>query len=313
MSRYSLSKFWDHLKNFKDDVSIVFNYKRTGNHGDKLYIFRKVKNHLFFVLCLASVIIGVIPLLSILYEVVLRGAPQLSFQFFTQGPGTFGVSAGGIAPAIQGTLILIGLTSLIGVPIGILSGVYLAEYGNNRYADAMRTINNVLAEFPSIVVGITVSVVVVSLIIGHFSVIAGAVALVVILIPIVARTAEESLKLVPNSVREASLALGVYKWRTTVSVILPAAREGLVTGALLAIARIAGETAPLIMTILGNSYFFQGLNQPMDALPLRIYRDSLQPSPSLQAEGWGAALVLILIVLSINIGVRVVSRRRFRR
>ncbi len=277
------------------------------------YSFRKFKNRLFFVLCGICVIIAVVPLLSILFEVIVRGAPQLSIEFLTQGPGTIGESGGGIGPAIQGSLILIGLTSLFGIPIGILSGVYLAEYGTNKYAAAMRTVNDVLTEFPSIVVGITVFGVVVAIIIGRYSAIAGAIALSFMLIPIVARTTEESLKLVPNSVREASLALGVHKWRTTVSVVLPAARAGLVTGTLLAVARIAGETAPLIMTVLGNNYFFQGVNQPLDALPLRIWRDSLQPYPYLQAQGWGAALVLILIVLSLNIVVRVASRGRMRR
>ncbi|MGA2310251.1 MAG: phosphate ABC transporter permease PstA [Candidatus Bathyarchaeia archaeon] len=272
------------------------------------YSLRKFKNQLFFILCAACVIIAIIPLLSILYEVVSRGAPQLSINFLTQKDAD-----GGIGPAIQGTLILIGLTSIIGIPVGVLSGVYLAEFGNNKYAASIRTVNDVLTEFPSIVVGITAFGVVVLGIIGSYSPLAGAVALSFILIPVVARTTEESLKLVPNSVREASLALGVHKWRTTLSVVLPAAKGGLVTGTLLAIARIAGETAPLIMTILGNSYFFQGFSSPMDALPLRIWRDSLQPYANLQAQGWGAALVLILIVLSLNIAVRVASRGRLRR
>jgi phosphate transport system permease protein len=272
------------------------------------YSFRKFKNRLFFVLCAACVVIAVIPLVSILYEVVSRGAPQLSINFVTQRDAD-----GGIGPAIQGTLILIGLTSVIGIPVGVLSGVYLAEFGNNKYAASIRTVNDVLTEFPSIVVGITAFGVVVLGIIGSYSPLAGAVALSFILIPVVARTTEESLKLVPNSVREAALALGVHKWRTTLSVVLPAAKGGLVTGTLLAVARIAGETAPLIMTVLGNSYFFQGFSSPMDALPLRIWRDSLQPYANLQAQGWGAALVLILIVLSLNIAVRVVSRGRLRR
>jgi phosphate transport system permease protein len=272
------------------------------------YRFRKFKNKLFFILCAACVVIAVIPLLSILYEVVSRGAPQLSINFLTQKD-----AEGGIGPAIQGTLVLIGLTSVIGIPVGILSGVYLAEFGNNKYAASIRTVNDVLTEFPSIVVGITAFGVVVLGIIGSYSPLAGAVALSFILIPVVARTTEESLKLVPNSVREAALALGAHKWRTTLSVVLPAAKGGLVTGTLLAIARIAGETAPLIMTILGNSYFFQGFFSPMDALPLRIWRDSLQPYANLQAQGWGAALVLILIVLSLNIAVRVASRGRLRR
>jgi phosphate transport system permease protein len=272
------------------------------------YALRKFKNNLFFILCASCVVIAITPLLSILYEVVLRGAPQLSINFLTQKDAD-----GGIGPAIQGTLILIGLTSLIGIPVGVMSGVYLAEFGNNKYATSIRTVNDVLTEFPSIVVGITAFGVVVLGIIGSYSPLAGAVALSFILIPIVARTTEESLKLVPNSVREAALALGAHKWRTTLSVVLPAAKGGLVTGTLLAIARIAGETAPLIMTILGNAYFFQGFSSPMDALPLRIWRDSLQPYANLQAQGWGAALVLILIVLSLNIAVRVASRGRLRR
>jgi phosphate transport system permease protein len=272
------------------------------------YVFRKFKNRLFFVLCFICVIIAVVPLMSILYEVILRGAPQLSLQFLTRN----GLE-GGIGPAIQGTLILIGLTSLIGIPTGLLSGVYLAEYGNNRYADSIRSVNDVLTEFPSIVVGITAFSIIVLGITGSYSPLAGAAALSFILIPIVARTTEESLKLVPTSVREAALALGVHKWKTTLLVVLPSARAGLVTGTLLAVARIAGETAPLILTILGNSYFFQGFNVPMDALPIRIWTDARQPSANVQAQGWGAALVLILIVLSLNIGVRVASRGRLGR
>jgi phosphate transport system permease protein len=278
------------------------------------YAYRKFKNRLFFVLSLGCVVVAIIPLLSILVEVIVNGAPQLSLQFITQPVGVIGSkSAGGIGPAIQGTLILIGLTCLIGMPLGVMSGIFLAEHGNNKYVGAyaslMRIINNALAGVPSIVVGITVFGIVV-LTLGNYSPLAGAFALSFILIPIVARTTEESLKLVPNSVREASLALGVRNWRTIVSVVLPDAKKGLVTGALLAVARIAGETAPLIMTIFGSQYFFQGLGQPMDALPLRIYRDALLPYAPFVAQGWGAALVLILIALSLNIGVRVVSSRR---
>jgi len=272
------------------------------------YRLRKVKNRLFFIFCCACVVMAVVPLLSILYEVVVRGTPQLSLSFLTQRD-----AGGGIGPAIQGTLILIGLTGLIGIPIGVLSGVYLAEYGSNKYAASLRAVNDILTEFPSIVVGITAFGVIALVLIGSYSPLAGASALSFILIPIVARTTEESLKLVPNSVREASLALGVHKWRTTLRVILPAAKGGLLTGVLLSIARIAGETAPLIMTILGNAYFFQGFSSPMDALPLRIWRDSLQPYANLQAQGWGAALVLILIVLSLNIVVRVASGGRLRK
>jgi phosphate transport system permease protein len=274
----------------------------------KNYVFRKFKNRVFFILCLLCVIIAVIPLLSILYEVVSRGAPFLSLHFLTND-----ALHGGIGPAIQGTLILIGLTSLIGVPVGILSGVFLAEFGNNKYASFLRAINDVLTEFPSIVVGITAYSVVVIGIIGSYSPIAGSVALSFILIPIVARTTEESLKLVPDSVREASLALGIHKWKTTLRIVVPAAKSGVVTGTLLAIARIAGETAPILLTMLGSNYFFQGFKSSMDALPLRIFRDARWDDPRVQAEAWGVALMLILIVLSLNIGVRLAARGRFKR
>ncbi len=272
------------------------------------YRFRKFKNKLFFVLCLLCVVVAVVPLLSILFEVIARGVPVLSVRFLT---GT--VLEGGIGPSIQGTLILIGLTSLIGIPLGVLSGVYLAEFGNNAYASWMRTVNDVLTEFPSIVVGITGYTIIVIGLIGAFSPVAGAIALSFMLIPIVARTAEESMKLVPSSVREASMALGVRRWRTILSVVVPSAKSGLITGTLLAIARIAGETAPILLTILGNSYFFQGFRAPMDALPLRIFLNSRQPSPEIQAQAWGAALILILIVLTLNVLVRLASRGRLRR
>jgi phosphate transport system permease protein len=272
------------------------------------YAFRRFTNKLFFILCLICVIIAVFPLLSILFEVISRGASQLNLHFLTAN-----ALQGGIGPAIQGTLIMIGLTSLLGIPVGILSGIYLSEFGNNKYGIGLRVVNNVLTQFPSIVVGITAFSIIVIYVTGSYSPIAGAVALSFILVPIVARTTEESLKLVPDSIREASLALGVHKWRTTLSVVLPAAGSGLITGTLLAVARIAGETAPLLFTILGNSFFFQGFNQPMDALPIRIFLDSRQPSPEIQAQAWGAALVLILVVLILNIGVRLASRGKLAR
>jgi phosphate transport system permease protein len=271
------------------------------------YHFRKFKNRFFYVICLICVIIAIIPLLSILFEVIARGLPVINWQFLT-GNGL----QGGIGPAIQGSLILIGLTSLIGIPLGVLSGVYLAEFGNNKYATWMRAANDILTGFPSIIVGITAySIIVVGVLIHTgFSPIAGAIALSFMLIPIVARTTEESLKLVSNNVREASMALGVHRWRTIMSVVLPSAKGGLITGVLLGIARIAGETAPILLTILGSSFFFSGFSSPMDALPLRIFLDSRQPSPEIQAQAWGAALVLILIVLALNIGVRLISNRK---
>jgi len=273
------------------------------------YHLRKFKNRLFYVLCLICVVVAVVPLVSILVEVIIRGAPVINLNFLFAD-----YLHGGIGPAIQGSLILIGLTSIIGVPIGVLTGVYLSEYGNNHYAAWLRTVNNILTQFPSIIVGITAYIIiVVGFLKVGYSPLAGAVALAFILIPIVARTTEESMKLVPNSIREASMALGAHRWRTTLSITIPSAKNGLITGALLAIARIAGETAPILLTILGSSFFFNGLDAPMDALPLRIFLNSQLPSADDQAMAWGAALVLILMVLALNIIVRLASRGKFGR
>ncbi|HXW02192.1 MAG TPA: phosphate ABC transporter permease PstA [Candidatus Nitrosotenuis sp.] len=249
------------------------------------------------------VIVAIIPLGSILVEVFKNGISALSVEFLTQPPGAIGTGDGGIGPAIQGTMIIIGMSSLIGVPIGLLSGIYLAEFGDNKLARTIRFFNDVFMEFPSIVLGIFAFLTIV-LILGHFSLWAGAFALSLIMFPIVARTTEESLKLVPLTYREAGLALGLKKWVITLRIVFSAAKSGMVTGILLAVARIGGETAPLIMTVLGSSQFFSGFDAPMDALPLRIWRLSLLPYDSAQTQGWGAAVVLIMIILAINIGVR---------
>jgi phosphate transport system permease protein len=249
------------------------------------------------------VIIAIIPLGSILVEVFRNGATAISIEFLTQVPGSIGTGEGGIGPAIQGTLIVIGMASIIGVPIGVMSGIFLSEFGENRLTKSVRFFNDVFMEFPSIVLGIFAFLVIV-LVLGHFSVWAGAFALALIMFPIVARTTEESLKMVPITYREAGMALGLKHWVVTMRIVVTAAKNGMVTGVLLAVARIGGETAPLIMTILGSSLFFSNFDAPMDALPLRIWRLSLLPYDSAQLQGWGAALVLILIILAINLGVR---------
>jgi len=251
----------------------------------------------------ACVIIAIIPLGSILVEVFKNGISAISYEFLTETPGSIGSGEGGIGPAIQGTLIIIGLSSLIGVPIGVMSGIYLSEYGDNRLARSIRFFNDVFMEFPSIVLGIFAFLVIV-LILGHFSVWAGAFALSLIMFPIVARTTEESLKMVPITYREAGTALGLKKWVITFRIVISAAKSGMITGILLSVSRIGGETAPLIMTILGSSQFFSSMDVPMDALPLRIWRLSLLPYDSAQLQGWGSALVLIIIILGINLGVR---------
>lgn len=252
---------------------------------------------------LSCVIIAIIPLGSILVEVFKNGAAAISIEFLTEVPGSIGTGDGGIGPAIQGTLIIIGMSSLIGVPIGVMSGIFLAEFGDNKLARSVRFFNDVFMEFPSIVLGIFAFLVIV-LVLGHFSVWAGAFALSLIMFPIVARTTEESLKMVPLTYREAGMALGLKRWVVIIRIVLSAAKSGLVTGVLLSVARIGGETAPLIMTILGSSLFFSDFDSPMDALPLRIWRLSLLPYDSAQLQGWGAALVLILIILVINLAVR---------
>jgi phosphate transport system permease protein len=274
------------------------------NVGRRLVIDKIVKGIVF--VCVAM---AIIPLGSILLEVFTNGSAALSIQFLTQIPGAIGTGEGGIGPAIQGTLLLIGMSSIVGIPIGVLSGIFLSEFGDNRYGKAIRFFNDVLAEFPTIVIGIFAFLVIV-LVFGNFSLWAGTFALSIIMLPIITRTTEESLKLVPITYREAGFALGIKKWAVITRIIIASAKSGMITGIMLSVARIAGETAPLIFTILGSSQFFSGFDGPMDALPLRIWRISQLPYDSAQSQGWGAALVLILIVLSINIGVRYIFLRK---
>ena len=273
------------------------------------YSMRRFKDRLALWLGALCAVLAMIPLISILYEVVKNGAATINVEFLTAAPGVVGQGGGGIGPAIQGTLIVVGLTIAIGVPLGVVSGIYLSEFGDNPVGRLIRFLNDVLAEFPSVVIGVVVFTLIV-LTFKSFSVVAGALALAIIMLPIVTRSTEESLKLVPNSIRDASMALGVRRWRTTLSVVLTTAKSGVVTGILLAVARVAGESAPLVFTILGSQYFFAGINSPMDAIPLRIYRLALLPYPYAQAQGWGAALVLILMVLVVNIGVRLATKGR---
>lgn len=231
-------------------------------------------------------------------------------EFLTQPPGSLGSGEGGIAQAIQGTLIVVGLASLIGAPVGVLAGIYLSEFaGTGKFPYAVRFLNDVLTGLPSIIVGIVAFVAIV-LTIGSFSVWAGAFALSIIMIPVVVRVTEETLKIVPNSIREAGYSLGIPKWRVVLSIVLTTAKSGVLTGIVLAISRIAGETAPLIMTVLGTSLFFTGFAQPVDALPLRIWRLASQPYPSAHESGWGAALILILMVLAMSVGLRMLAYKR---
>ncbi|MDQ3903672.1 MAG: phosphate ABC transporter permease PstA [Thermoproteota archaeon] len=275
---------------------------------------RKLIDKLISIFSIACVLAAIIPLGSILLEVIKNGASAISIQLLTQPPGAIGATledSGGIAPAIQGTLIVVGLASAIGVPIGILAGIYLSEFapGNGLFPSAVRLFNDVLTGLPSVVIGI-VGYITIVLTIGSFSVLAGAFSLSIIMIPIVVRITEETLKVVPNSIREAGYSLGISRWKITLFVVLKSAKSGVLTGIVLAISRIAGETAPLIMTILGTSLFFTSFNKPIDALPLRIWRLASQPYDTAHSQGWGAALLLIIIVLIASVVLRLIVQRK---
>lgn len=283
----------------------------------KSYSIRKFKDRLAYVLGIACIVIAVVPLASIIIEVVRNGISTINWDFLTSiTTFTIGTqSAGGIGPAIQGTLLILGLTCLIGVPPGLLAGVFLSEFGDNRLGRSIRFLNDVFTEIPSIVVGVLISVILV-VPTRSFSPYAGAIALAIIMFPIATRTTEESLKLVPNSIRDAASALGIRRWRSTLSILLTSAKGGIATGILLSIARVSGETAPLLLTIFGSNFFFSGCqpNQscPIDALPLRIFTDAFKlVGPAAAQQAWGAALVLIGIVLSINIVIRLATRGKY--
>ena len=271
---------------------------------------RKLVDKVVSVFAIFSVILSVVLLGSILIEVVINGARALSINFLTQTPGAIGSGLGGIGPAIQGTLIVVVLASAIGAPVGVLAGIYLSEFaGNGIFPSSVRFFNDVLVGLPSIVLGIVAYVTLV-LALGSFSVWAGAFALSLIMIPIVVRVTEEALKIVPNSMREAGQSLGIPKRKIILNIILPAAKSGILTGIILAISRIAGETAPLIMTILGTDLYFTSLTGPVDALPLRIWRLATQPYQYAHDFGWGAALILILLVLGLSLGLRLLAHKR---
>lgn len=287
------------------------------NHRDilqetvnKKYRKRMIVNRLVTIFTIVCVITAIVPLASILIEVVKNGISAISFEFLTQPQGSIGSGSGGIAPAIQGTIIVVGLAAAIATPVGVLTGIYLSEYSKEgHFSNSVRFFNDVLTGLPSIVIGI-VGYVVIVLATGSFSVMAGALSLSIIMMPIVVRVTEETLKIVPYSLREAGHSLGLSKTKITLFIVLPAAKDGILTGIVIAISRIAGETAPLIMTILGTSLFFTGITGPVDALPLRIWRLASQPYESAHSFGWGSALILILMILALSMGLRLLLQKR---
>jgi phosphate transport system permease protein len=253
-------------------------------------------------ICLGAAVLCVIPLAALVAFVVANGLPAVDISFLVTEPQ--GIGSGGAVAAIAGTFQLVPLATLWSAPIGVLGGVYLAEFGDARAASAIRFAADVLVGLPSVVVGVFVFAILVAPF-GQYNAFAGSIALAIIMVPIILRNTEEILRLVPGSLREASLALGVPMWRTIVSVIIPTGLGGILTGVMLAVARAAGETAPLILTSLGSRLLNVGdLGAPMDALPLYVYVHSGQPDPVNVGKAWGAAFLLLVFVLAVNILVR---------
>jgi phosphate transport system permease protein len=266
--------------------------------------FRKIKNVIFLVLSLAATLAGLIFLAAILWALVSHGLAGMSMRIFTQMTPPPG-SQGGLLNAIYGSTVMTLLGIIIGAPIGVLAGTYLAEYGKTaRISTVIRFINDVLLSAPSIIIGLFVyEVVVVRM--GHFSAIAGGLSLAILAIPVTLRTTENMLNLVPIGMKDSSAALGAYPWRTTLSVLYPAARSGIVTGLLLAIARISGETAPLLFTVLNNQFWSTNLNAPMANLPVVISQFALSPYKDWQELAWAAALLITVTILILSITARV--------
>ena len=254
--------------------------------------------------------VAVLALLLILGHLVAKGASSLDWSFFTRNPVPAGASGGGVANAIVGTAIVVGLAALIGLPIGIGTGLYLAEYGSGRLGWIVRFVADVLNGTPSIVVGIFAWTWLVKPM-GHFSALAGSVALAVLMVPMLARTTEEMVRLVPHSLREAALALGYARWRTSLRIVARTALAGIVTGALVGIARVAGETAPLLFTALGNLNFSTSVLQPMQTLSLQIYVYATGPFEEWHRMAWAAALVLMGLVLILALAARWALRSRY--
>jgi phosphate transport system permease protein len=274
---------------------------------------RRVKDRAFTVFLWACACIAMIPLAFITFYVVSRGYRALSVSFFTKVPaGPLDPQAGGIAQAFIGSGLIVGLAALFSIPLGISTAVYLAEYGRGRFAGAVRLIAEVLLSTPSIVAGAFIWAVVV-IAMKRFSALAGALSLTVLMWPVIARATEEVLRLVPQELREAALALGVPRWKVIVRVVVPTAGAGIVTAVMLAVARGLGETAPILLTALGNDFINTNPLQPTDAVPLRVYAYARTPVEALHSFAWGGALMLLVTVLVLSIGARALSSRQQKR
>lgn len=288
---------------------------RVGQVSESLRKWRKFKSGLVSTVCLLCAVIVVTPLALVFGYLVFKGAGSINLDFFTKLPVPHGETGGGVVHAIVGSFLLIGMAAVIGLPTGIFGAVYITEYAGRRFASVVRFAADLLNGVPSIVWGIVAYAILVlpkgsPFSVGHYSAVAGALALAFIMIPLVLRTSEEVLLLVPNGYREAALALGIARWRIATSIVLKTATKGILTGALLAVARVSGETAPLLFTTLGNSGWSHSLKDPMAALPLQIYTYAISPYPDENRQAWAAALVLLLLVLVLNVGLRYVTRDR---
>lgn len=273
------------------------------------YRRRRVTDVVFRVACAAAVGLALLPLASVLYYTASRGIGGIDWAFFTELPKPVGEEGGGMGNAIDGTLKLVAMAAAMGIPVGVLAGVFLAEFGGSRLATVVRFSADVMSGIPSITVGIfAYSVLVLGL--GHFSAVAGSVALAILMLPTVTRTTEELLRLVPPMLREAALGLGVPKWRATVRVVLRTAAPGIATGVMLAVARVAGETAPLLFTAFNNRFWSQGIDQPIASLPVQIYTYAVSPFEDWHRQAWAAALVLVAMVLLLNVTAKVLVRHR---
>ncbi|HSY89723.1 MAG TPA: phosphate ABC transporter permease PstA [Candidatus Binatus sp.] len=268
---------------------------------------RRITDHLMTGVAILTVVLVLVPLVAIFGYLVYRGAGSINWAFLTQTPKPVGEAGGGMANAIVGSAVILGIASVIGVPFGIGAGIYLAEFGRNRFGSAIRFTADVLNGVPSIVIGIVAwSILVRS---RGFSAAAGGVALAIMMVPTITRTTEEMLLLVPQALREAAYGLGVPRWRTTLSITLRTATSGVITGVMLAFARVAGETAPLLFTTLGNQFWNLRIDQPTAALPLQIYNYANTPYDDLHRQAWAGAFVLIILIVTSVSAVRFAVRR----
>ncbi|MBV6477678.1 MAG: Phosphate transport system permease protein PstA [Ignavibacteria bacterium] len=271
---------------------------------------RKLVNSVMIILCVIAGIITILPLLYIFFYTTKSGITSLNLDFFINMPKPVGEEGGGMANAIVGSIILIGIGSLIGIPVGVMSGIYISEYSKNITAFIIKFVTDILSGIPSIIIGIfAYGLIVINM--QRFSALAGGFALGILMIPTITKVTEEMLKLVPQSIREASLALGVSRWKTVLRIALTTASSGIITGILLAIARAAGETAPLLFTAFGNSFWQTEIDQPIAALPLQIFAYAISPYEDWHRQAWAGAFVLILLVFVINLIVRFVTRNKF--